>query len=364
MSAYQTTAGMSAYQTTLNLSNKANIQTAQVYVSDSTVFLSFGSNENVLITSTSTLAVKLPTPDTVTDKNIGCTFNIYKTYTGTNIITIIAPTGQSILGNGASGTTYSFGYNETYITVVCIDNTSTGVTWSVRSNGWFLSKSQNATVTGALTFSTNPIFNAASIPTTAISNYGTGLVDTTTNQTIAGIKTFSANPIFNAASIPTSAISGYASGLVDTTTNQTIAGIKTFTSNIILGSNSTPGPTFKVNLNYLPYESTNLLATATVLPDLPTLYGIYYFSSGASSTIITLPTIDSDNIIGCILHFKRMVNTVSSLIIKTAAGSGQTIVPRVGVTEISANTNYTFLSTTQYYGKVVASGATTWAVLI
>jgi hypothetical protein len=247
---------------------------------------------------------------------------------------------------------------------VCIANTSTGVTWSVRSNGWFLSKSQNATVTGALTFSTNPIFNAASIPTTAISNYGTGLVDTTTNQTIAGIKTFSANPIFNAASIPTTAISNYGTGLVDTTTNQTIAGIKTFTSNIILGSNSTPGPTFKVNLNYLPYESTNLLATATVLPDLPTLYGIYYFSSGASSTIITLPTIDSDNIVGCILHFKRAVNTVSSLIIKTAAGSGHTIIPRVGVTEISANTNYTFLSTTQYYGTLVASGATTWAVLI
>ena len=303
----------------------------------------------------------MPTPDTTTDKNVGC---IYKTYTGTNIITVIAPAGQSILGNGTSGTTYSFGYNETYITVVCIANTTTGITWAVRSNGWFLSKSQDATVTGALTFTTNPIFNNASIPTSNIINYGAGLIDISTNQTINSIKTFLTNPVFNDASIPTSKIINYGAGLVDTTTNQTIAGIKTFTSNIILGSNSTPGPTFKVNLNYLPYESTNLLATATVLPDLPTLYGIYYFSSGASATIITLPTIDSDNIIGCILHFKRAVNTVSSLIIKTSAASGHTIVPRVGVTEIPANTNYTFLSTTQYYGTLVASGATTWAVLI
>jgi len=98
------------------------------------------------------------------------------------------------------------------------------------------------TIAGVKTFSSAPVMSGASItastiPTSAISGYGTGFVDTSTTQTIGGAKTFSTAPVMSGASItastiPTSAISGYGSGFVDTSTTQTIGGTKTFSTRI------------------------------------------------------------------------------------------------------------------------------------
>jgi len=122
------------------------------------------------------------------------------------------------------------------------------------------------------------------------------------------------------------------------------------------------GPVPKIARDFQPFETIQLLSTAIVLPSLPTLYGIYYFASGASATTVVLPLINAD-IIGCQLSFRRITNTTSALIIKTPSGSGQTIVQRASVTETAAFTDYTLLSTTQYYATIVALTSTKWSAL-
>ena len=118
----------------------------------------------------------------------------------------------------------------------------------------------------------------------------------------------------------------------------------------------------KISRDFQPFKTKELLASATVLPDLPTLYGVYYFASGVSATTITLPTITAD-IIGCQLNFRRITNTTSALIIKTPSGSAQTIVQRASVTETAAFTDYTFLATTNFVGTLVALTTTKWSTI-
>ena len=168
---------------TLNMTNKVNLHSYQSYSDVATIYLQFGTNENVIISTTTTTAIVLPLPDDVSDDNIGSTFTLFKAYYGTSIITIIAPPGHYILGNGVWNTTYIFGLNESFLKVTCINN-ALNKTWAIHSNGWFLSKSDSATVSGTLTFSTNPVFNDASIPTSKIINYGTTLQTTLNSSNV------------------------------------------------------------------------------------------------------------------------------------------------------------------------------------
>jgi hypothetical protein len=122
--------------------------------------------ENILVSNTSITAITLPAPSQ--SINIGTTFNIYKTYTNSSIITVIAPTNQQILGDRVSATSYNFGLNQTYLTVTCIANLTTGLTWVARSNGLYPATNLASTISATYTFSTNPVFNDASIPTSKI----------------------------------------------------------------------------------------------------------------------------------------------------------------------------------------------------
>jgi hypothetical protein len=48
---------------------------------------------------------------------------------------------------------------------------------------------------------------------------------------------------------------------------------------------------------------------------------------------------------------------------KTASGSGTTIIQRASIAETAENTNYTFLSTTQFIGTIMAISLTKWSVV-
>jgi hypothetical protein len=51
------------------------------------------------------------------------------------------------------------------------------------------------------------------------------------------------------------------------------------------------------------------------------------------------------------------------LIIKTPASSNTTILQRASIAETAQNTNYTFLSTAQFIGTVMAISLTKWSVV-
>lgn len=290
--------------TKLNLTNKVNIQNIQSFGSVANVSLSFGTNENVMITSTTTTSITLPTPIA---SNIGSTFNIYKTYTGTSIITVIAPSTQHILADGISSTTYNFGYNQTYLVVSCIADTGV-ITWTARGNNLFLARNDSSTITGTYTFSTNPIFNNNSIPTSAISGYGTTQQIVTNSSNVDYPVTFTTlstggavNPVYGNANMtynPSTSILSVPHITMD---------------NLIM------------NQVYKPFESVLMLADATVLPSLPSLFGFYFWAeanpAGAGDTIITLPQLQT-YYDGCKITFRRMTHQVApnaprQLIIKT-----------------------------------------------
>ena len=56
---------------TLNMTNKVNLHSYQSYSDVATIYLQFGTNENVIISTTTTTAIVLPLPDDVSDDNIG-----------------------------------------------------------------------------------------------------------------------------------------------------------------------------------------------------------------------------------------------------------------------------------------------------
>jgi hypothetical protein len=320
----------------LNLTNKTNIQNIQSFGAVANASLSFGTNENVLITKTTTTSITLPTPIA---SNIGCTFNIYKTYTGTSIITVIAPSAQHILADGISSTTYNFGYNQTYLIVTCIADTGV-ITWTARGNNLFLARNDSSTITGTYTFSTNPIFNNNSIPSSAITGYGT------TQQIVTNSSNVNYPVTFTTLSTGGSFNSVYGNASLTYNPSTSILSVPHITMDNLI-----------TNQVYRPFKSVLMYSNATVLPSLPTLYGLYLWAeanpSGSGDTIITLPQLQT-YYDGCRITFRRLTHQVSpnfprNLIIKTPnatfGGLNQLIKARDSTTTISMNTNYTLLDT-------------------
>jgi hypothetical protein len=361
--------------TNLNITNKVNIQNIQSIGSIANLSLSFGTNENVLITSTTTTSITLPTP---TASNIGSTFNIYKTYTGTSIITVIAPSTQHILADGISSTTYNFGYNQTYLVVSCIAHTGV-ITWTARGNNLFLARNDSSTITGTYTFSTNPIFNNNSIPTTAISGLSTGLVDTTTNQSIGGTKTFTSAIVVPDASIPTSKIIGYGTTQQIVTNSANVNYPVTFTT---LSTGGTFNAEYgNANMTYNP--STSILTTPNLVANNlfiggTTIYSPYeskeinsngnmsvplaglYFWAGAGSNNINLPTMTADMVGARVVFCRTGTNVLTNLTINRSGTD--VIYPSASGTTSNTIVLLTTNSPNIWRGEIMALSLGFWAV--
>jgi hypothetical protein len=359
----------------LNLTNKVNIQNIQSFGSVANVSLSFGTNENVLISSTTTTSITLPTP---TASNIGSTFNIYKTYTGTSIITVIAPSTQHILADGISSTTYNFGYNQTYLVVSCIADTGV-ITWTARGNNLFLARNDSSTITGTYTFSTNPIFNNNSIPTSAISGLSTGFVDTTTNQSIGGTKTFTSAIVVPDTSIPTSKIIGYGTTQQIVTNSSNVNYPVTFTT---LSTGGTLNPVYgNANMTYNP--STSILTTPNIVANNlyiggSTIYSPYesklinsngnmsvplaglYYWTGAGSNNINLPTMTADMVGARVVFCRTGTNVLTTLTINRSGTD--VIYPSASGTTSNTIVLLQTSSPNIWRGEIMALSLGFWAV--
>jgi hypothetical protein len=329
---YQTISGMSGYLTTnpvsINIANKINLAKNQT-AAGTTLNLSFSTAENVLLTNGLTTTINLPTPN-VDGRNEGCKFNIYRKVAGV-AITINAPSGQTLSYYQSDATyisagSYFLNAGNGSITVLCIASAASGTNWQI------LPPSISQATDNIYLGTTNPYSSTA------------------LSISFGGTTTSGYNPVF---------IDNGNLNYKQSTTTLTATNMYSTTAST---GDMTVRANLKVNLNFLPYQVIQLLSTATVLPNLPNLYGLYTFVSGASATTIVLPTITAD-IVGCQLSFRRVSNTTSSLIVKTPSGSGQTIVQRASITETAAFTDYIFLSTTQYYGTIVAITTTKWSAL-
>jgi rRNA processing protein Krr1/Pno1 len=279
--------------------------------------------------------------------------------------------------------TYTFstnpGFNNYAISSMCIDNLNVPR---------FVETDTDSTVYATITFITNPVFNNDAIPTSAIngiSNYllsataSTTYVPNSGNSTINDIKTFASPPVMSGASItsntiPTSAINGISNYLLSATAsttyvpnsgNSTINGIKTFNSPPVMsGASITSNTIPSTAISYTTYipNSVSTLTPSTDITLTSPLNNYYTFTSASTATTITLPTI-TNAILGCPLTFRRVGNTTSALNIKTPASSNTTIVQRASISETAQNTSYTFLSTTQFIGTVMAISLTKWSVV-
>jgi len=247
----------------------------------------------------------------------------------------------------------------------------------------YYKKSVDQTVSSIFTFSTNPVFNAGAIPTSAISGYGTGYLlssdASSTYQTQSSMSSYLTTATASAtyltqtnASTTYQTQSGMSSYLTTSTAStsyvpntgtSTIDGIKTFSSPPVMsGASITAGtvPYTAINSSYTANSVSTLAPTATSLTSPFNNY--YTFTSATADTVITLPTITA-NIIGCPITFRRVGNTSFQLTIKTASGSGTTIIQRASITETAQNTNYVLLASTNYVGTVMAISLTKWSVI-
>lgn len=350
---YQTISGMSGYLTTtptaINIANKVNLETNQS-ASGTTISLSFSTAENVLLTNAATTTINLPTPN-VDGRNEGCKFHICRRVAGIGI-TINAPSGQTIAlyqydGTYISGGSFILTAGTGSITVLCIGSAAGGTNWQLLP----------PTITPATDFiylgTTNPYASSAlSIPFggTTTAGYQPLFMNNANLSYTQSTATLTATNIGSSGTIAGSTITGTA-----------ITGTNVTASTLLTTNNMQINGTFSKG-NYQPYKQTQLLSTATSLPSLP-YAGFYYFASGGSATTIVLPTITSD-LLAQTLSFRRITNATSALIIKTPSGSGQTIVQRGSITETTAFTDYTLLSTTQFFASIVPITITQWAVLI
>jgi hypothetical protein len=273
----------------------------------------------------------------------------------------------------------------------------------------YYKKGSDQTISNVFTFSTNPVFNAGAIPTTAISTgyllssdasstyqtqsgmssylttatasttYLTQTNASTTYQTQSGMSSYLTTATASAtyltqtnASTTYQTQSGMSSYLTTATASSTyvanagtstIDGIKTFSSPPVMsGASITAGtvPYTAINSSYTANSVATLAPTATSLAS--PLNNYYTFTSATADTVITLPTITA-NIIGCPITFRRVGNTTFQLTIKTASGSGTTIIQRASITETAQNTNYVLLATNNYVGTVMAISLTKWSVI-
>jgi len=316
--------------TNLTIPDKIRIASNQEYTSGTTINLTFSSNENIILTAATLTTLNLPS--IAGSQNIGAKFNIYRSIQTTNSLLINAAAGQTIDFIASDGTYTSLPsggyfpmyYNDPKAEIICVSTTK-----------WLI------------------LCRILSVASRTV-NIWTNLVPATTIYSIPfGVSSGASDSPYTTLMNDT--------GLTFNTSTTTLTSTNMYATTTSTGD-MTVRATLNVNLNFQPYETSQLLSSATVLPSLPTLFGVYYFASGASATTIVLPTITAD-IIGCQLSFRRITNATSNLVIKTPSGSGQTIVQRASITETAAFTNYTFLSTTIFSGTLCAITTTQWAVL-
>jgi hypothetical protein len=292
--------------------------------------LNFDDNRYLIMDSSPFItSIGLPSPTSTS--NLGAVFSIVNKAGVPPNRSVSAPAGQTIYDFNTGTNASSIVIKDIgVIEFVCVGVSPTDTTtWAVLNRDDTVLKSGNQTIAGVKTFSSPPVMSGASIsagtiPTSAINN--TTLVDLSNNQTIAGIKTFSSPPVMSGASITTGTIP---------------SGCISYTS-------------------YIPDSVGTLTASASVTLSSP-LNNYYIFTSATADTVITLPTITA-SIIGCPLTFRRVGNTSFQLIIKTTA-TGTSIIQRASIAETAVNTNYIFLTTSQFIGTVMAISLTKWSVV-
>jgi hypothetical protein len=109
--------------------NKVKLQTNFTIGAVGAITLTFRIPENVIVSSSTTTSIVLPTPATA---NIGCKFTICRGYASgvPTQITITAGGGVSIIGDGiTSSPFYTWEYSTTQITVTCV--AASGAAWVV-----------------------------------------------------------------------------------------------------------------------------------------------------------------------------------------------------------------------------------------
>jgi len=117
----------------LTLPNKTRLACNQS-PTGATITLTFRTNENVILTDATTTTINLPTPLSTDLRNIGCKFNIVRSVTTTNYITINPPSGQTIGvnqidGSIAAASSYIMHKGENHLSLLCVGQT--GMTWMV-----------------------------------------------------------------------------------------------------------------------------------------------------------------------------------------------------------------------------------------
>jgi len=109
--------------------NKVKLQTNFTIGAVVAITLTFRIPENVIVSSSTTTSIVLPTPATA---NIGCKFTICRGYASgvPTQITITAGGGVSIVGDGVSSSPfYTWTYSTSQITVMCV--AASGVAWVI-----------------------------------------------------------------------------------------------------------------------------------------------------------------------------------------------------------------------------------------
>lgn len=121
--------------------------------------------EHIIVGNNTVENIYLPTPVT---PNIGTRFTFVKSYSPPVAVSIISSSGLTILSSNANATSYDFGVNQTFVTLICTD--ITGTAWVVSSeqnahgpitttNG-IINVDYNFVITAGLNFNDNKYFGA------------------------------------------------------------------------------------------------------------------------------------------------------------------------------------------------------------
>jgi hypothetical protein len=366
-------------QALLTLPNKTRLACNQS-PTGATINLSFRTNENVILTDSTTTTINLPTPDGGSTKNVGCKFYIIRAVSTTNNITINAPSGQSIgqmqvNGTISSSPTYLMKAGENHINVLCISNT--GLSYVVVNQ----SLAQGADSLYFYTSIPVPTLNL-SIPFggTTIAGYMSAYMDNTNLNYKPSTQTLTATNITSSGTI-TGNLSGTATNATNATNcnifdmsvsggipsvspcylnfTQAVSGNKQLNAAndlYYIPSNKTlnlqSGTIISQNLSSALYEFQNQSALITNATTITGTYSYYPFTmKTASGYAITLPVINS-TIVGGIFQFKRIGGSLQALSI-TAQSNQPTFLAGDAIGTTTA-TNV-LISATQSAGKIVAS---------
>jgi len=322
----------------------------------SNVALAFNTNINVLITSTSTTSITLPTP---TANNIGATFNIYKTYTGSNIISVVAPATQHILGDGVAAASYNFGYNQTYLILTCIASTGV-ITWTARGNGLYGINQQVVSNSSSVdyplcftTLSTSSSFNPIYGNSTLKYNPNSSLL-TVSNLTVGGTLTASslsasAVTINNQTASSTTQYLNFSTAVTGSLPINASTDLTYVPSTKIL---SLAGGSFelsKIKPSVIQFNNMPALITTATTLSFP-LSGFYTFTmKTAASYIITLPEVTASTV-GTQTFFKRIGGSEQDL--NFARPNNQAVY--IGRTSMTVATPTALIASTQVSCQLTA----------